>query len=128
VSERYPYPSSEGVRSIAVDIILTLVTCGLYGLYWQYKQMETLNAWLGREDFSFGLWLLLSLVTCGIFAVYYEYKMAKGINEIQEDNNLRVNRDLALICILLAIFGLGIVSLAIQQSEINKFYDATADV
>ena len=58
---------------------------------------------------------------------YYEYKMAQGINEIQETNNLRVSSDLPLICILLSVFGFGIVSLAIQQSEINKFYNETAD-
>jgi hypothetical protein len=123
----YPHPKHEGVRSIVADLLLSIVTCGLYGLYWQYKQMETLNAWLRRADFSFLLWLLLSIVTCGIFAMYYEYKMAQGINEIQENNNLRVARDLPLICLLLAIFGLMFVSLAIQQSEINKFYGATSD-
>ncbi len=127
MSSGYPYPPSLGVRSIVVDIILTLVTCGIWGLYWQYKQMEALNAWLRRNDYSFALWFLLSLVTCGIFAIYYEYKMAQGINEIQETNNLRVSSDLPLICILLSVFGFGIVSLAIQQSEINKFYNETAD-
>jgi Zn-dependent protease with chaperone function len=123
----YPFPEYEGVRSIVTDLLLTIITCGLYGLYWQYKQMETLNGWLRRNDFSFGLWLLLSIITCGIFAVYYEYKMAKGINEIQEQNNMRLAGDLPLICLLLTIFGMGFVSLAIQQSEINKFYGATRD-
>lgn len=123
----YPHPAYEGVRSIVVDLLLTVITCGLYGLYWQYKQMETLNAWLRRKDFSFGLWLLLSIITCGIFAIYYEYKMAKGINEIQELNNMRIASDLPIICLILSIFGLAFVSLAIQQLEINKFYGATSD-
>jgi len=123
----HPYPQHEGIRSIPVDLILTIITCGIYGLYWQYKQMEALNGWLRRQDFSFLLWLLLSIITCGIFAMYYEYKMAKGINEIQEQNNFRVAGDLPLICLLLTIFGLGFVSLAIQQLEINKFYGATGD-
>lgn len=123
----YPYAPDKGVRSIPLDLVLTIITCGLYGLYWQYKQMETLNSWLRRADFSFGLWLLLSIITCGIFAMYYEYKMAKGINEIQEQNHLRVAGDLPLICLLLSIFGLVFVSLAIQQLEINKFYGSTAD-
>jgi len=123
----YPYPASLGVRSIVTDLILTIITCGIYGLYWQYKQMETLNNWLRREDYNFWIWLILSIITCGIFALYYEYKMAKGIIEIQEQNSLRVSRELPLICVLLAIFSLGIVSLAIQQSEINKFYGETRD-
>jgi len=123
----YPYPEHEGIRSIGLGILFTILTCGIYGLYWQYKQMETLNAWLKRDDFSFWVWFLLSIITCGIFAIYYEYKMAKGINEIQEDNGFRVNSDLAVICILVSLFGLWIASQAIQQSAINRFYDETSD-
>jgi hypothetical protein len=123
----YPFPHSEAVRGIALGIVLTLLTCGIYGLYWQYKQMATLNAWLGRDDFSFAMWFFLGILTCGIFQIYYEYKMAKGINEIQELEGMRVNSELALISLLLALFGLGIVSLAIQQSDINLFYDETGD-
>ncbi|MHC4608488.1 MAG: DUF4234 domain-containing protein, partial [Planctomycetota bacterium] len=93
-----PHPASRGVISIGLGIVLTMLTCGIYGLYWQYRQIETLNAWLGRREFSFWVWLLLSLLTCGIFAVYYEYKMSMGINEIQRENGFSVNKDLALIC------------------------------
>ncbi|MEJ2246291.1 MAG: hypothetical protein P8Y80_09495 [Acidobacteriota bacterium] len=74
----YPYSKNDGVRNIALDLILTI-------------------------------------------------KMAQGINEIQEENNLREAKDLPLICLLLAIFQLVFVSLAIQQLEINKFYGATSD-
>ena len=109
----YPYPMADGTRSIALGIIFSLLTCGIYSLYWQYKQMITLNGWLGRTNYRFGLWLLLCIITCGIFALYYEYKMAVGINEIQENNGLQVNNDLAVICVLLAFFGIDIASLAI---------------
>lgn len=124
----HPYPRADGVRSIALGIIFSLLTCGIYSLYWQYKQMETLNGWLGRTDYRFWLWLLLCILTCGIFALYYEYKMAIGINEVQANNGLTVNNSLAVICVLFAIFGLGIASLAIQQWEINKFYNVHEDV
>ena len=30
---QYPYPESEGRRSIVIGILATLVTCGIYGLY-----------------------------------------------------------------------------------------------
>ena len=124
----YPYPRADGVRSIVFGIIFSLLTCGLYSLYWQYKQMATLNSWLGRTDYRFWLWFFLSLLTCGIFALYYEYKMAKGINEVQANNGWNVSSDLAVICVLLTIFGVGIASLAIQQNEINKFYNVREDV
>ncbi len=67
------------------------------------------------------------ILTCSIFEIYYEYKMAQGINEIQENNGLRANRELALICVLVSIFSLGVAATAIQQWEINKFYGESAD-
>jgi hypothetical protein len=113
----------DGRDSIGLYIVLSIFTCGLFALYWQYRQMCTLNAWLGRQEYSFIMWFLLSIITCGIYGIYYEYKMSKGINEIQERNSLHVNNDLAVLSILLTIFGLGLVSIAIQQADINKFYD-----
>lgn len=123
-----PWPRSEAVVNIAAGVILTLITCGLYGLFWQYKQMETLNAWLGRPRFDFWTWLLLSLITCGLYAIYYEYKMAQGINDVQHARGMRVQNDLGVLCVLLSAFGLWIVSLAVQQSAIDGFYDHHEDL
>lgn len=133
MSKPPPQPSASpsappgAVVSIAVGIILTLITCGIYGLVWQYKQMSALNSFLGRQEYSFGLWLVVSIVTCGVFAMYYEYKMALGINEIKEMHQRRIDSNLPLICLLLSLFALGIVSLAIQQSEINQLCNTSAD-
>ena len=122
---QYPYPESEGRRGIVIGILVSLITCGIYGLYWQYKQMATLNAWLKRDAYSFSLWFFLSIITCGIFGIYYEYKMANGINEVQADNDLVFDSNLPIICVLLAIVGIGIASLAIQQYQINRLYERT---
>jgi|TARA_B100001964_G_scaffold178254_1_gene196560 hypothetical protein len=116
-----PLPESEGVISVGTSVILSIITCGIYGLVWQYKQMKVLNSWLNRKEYSFGKWLLLSIITCGIYGVYNEYKMARGIIEVQQQNKLLVN-NVATICLIMTLIGLGIVSMAIQQSEINKFY------
>ena len=45
-----PLPESEGVISVWTSVILTIITCGMYGLVWQYKQMKVLNSWLNRKD------------------------------------------------------------------------------
>ena len=98
--QNHPYPMADGVRSIALGIIFSLLTCGIYSLYWQYKQMVTLNAWLGRTDYRFWLWFFLSILTCGIFGIYYEYKMAVGINDIQTNNSLLVSNYLPVTCVI----------------------------
>ncbi len=98
--DQYPYPEYDAVRSILAGILLSLITCGIYGLYWQYKQMETLNAWLKRDEYSFWQWFFFYLLTCGIYGIYYEYRMASGINEVQENNKLRVDTSLPATCVL----------------------------
>lgn len=115
------------VKNIAVAIVLTLITCGLYGLVWQYRQIEAVNHFLGRKEFDFWMWLILSLITCGIFAMYYEYKMADALNDIKERLGRRFDGNLPFICLLLSIFGLGLVSLAIQQNEINLLCNVSSD-
>ncbi len=127
MQNQYPYPEYEGRRNIVSGILLSIITCGIYSLYWQYKQMDTLNAWLGRDDYSFILWLLLTFFTCGIFGLYYEYKMATGINEIQTNRGMYADTSLPIICVLLALFGVGIASIAIQQYHINRFYGDYSD-
>ena len=124
---QHPYPEFEGRRSIVTGILITLITCGIYGLYWQFKQMATLNAWLGRNEYSFWLWFFLCILTCGIFGLYYEYKMACGINEVQTNKGMYVDQNLPILCIVLALFGVGIASLAIQQYQINKLYGDSSD-
>ena len=115
----YPTPNPDAAVNIAVGIILTIVTCGLFAIYWQYKQITALNELYGRKEFDFFLWFVLSFVTCGLFGIYYEYKMADGINEAKSMRGLRVDTNLPVICLLLSLLGFYIVSMAIQQSEIN---------
>ena len=124
---QYPYPEFEGRRSIVTSILVTIITCGIYGIYWQFKQMATLNAWLGRNEYSFWLWFFLCILTCGIFGIYYEYKMACGINEVQANKGMYVDQNLPILCVVLALFGVGIASLAIQQYQINKLYGDSSD-
>ena len=118
-----PVPSGEAVVSIGMGVFLTLLTCGIYSLFWQARQFRVLNAWLGRREYSFWSWLGLSLITCGIYGIYSEYQMAKSILEIQRKREWYTNPSLATLCVAVSIIGLPIASMAIQQEEINKFYN-----
>ena len=106
------------VRNIAVDIILSFVTCGLYNLYWQYKQIDALNDILKQEKYSFLMWFLLTIVTCGLYHIYHEYRMSTDLAEAAG----REGSNDGIIAIVLALFGLWIVVDAIQQSQINAHY------
>ena len=116
-------PRDEAVHGIVAGLILIIITCGLYDLYWNAKQMRTINGLLEREELFFWTWLFISILTYGIFHLYYEYKMALALMEIQEKYGARVDEHLHIISLLLSLFGFSIVVDAIHQNEINKVYE-----
>jgi hypothetical protein len=120
-----PVPREEAFVSIGTGIFLTLLTCGIYSLFWQARQFRVLNAWLGRREYSFWSWFGLCLITCGFYGIYSEYQMAKSILEIQRKREWHTDPNLATLCAAVSMCGFPIASMAIQQEEINKFYNPT---
>ncbi len=120
----YPIAREDAASNIATDIVFSLITCGIYNLFWQARQFRALNAFKGSEEFRFWSWFFLTLITCGIYHVYTQYRMGAVITEINRKIGNPPNENLALISLLLSIFGLVLVADAIQQSEINGFFDA----
>lgn len=65
-------------RSLFIYIILSIVTCGIYGLYFIYKLAEDANEMCfddGEKTPGLGMYILLSLVTCGFYSYYWLYKL-----------------------------------------------------
>ncbi|HEV7734030.1 MAG TPA: DUF4234 domain-containing protein [Candidatus Binatia bacterium] len=120
----YPIAREDAASSIPTDIILSIVTCGIYNLFWQARQFRALNAFIGKEEFRFWSWFFLTLITCGIYHVYTQYRMGLVITEVNTRVGRPPNENLALISLLLSVFGLVLVADAIQQSEINGWFDA----
>jgi len=106
-------------RSVGVCIILTLITCGIYGLYWFYKLTEEIN--IASEDHSIspGAALLFTILTCGIYGIYWSYKMGKNMSKAQFLRGMSRD-DNSILYLILSIFGLSIVVYAILQSELNS--------
>lgn len=108
--------------NIALDIVLSFITCGIYYFFWQARQFKAVNHMLGQERYKFGLWFILTLVTCGLYNIYYEYFLAQGLTEAQEKHGLPKSKDLPVLSLVLTIVGLNVVADAIQQNEINKYF------
>jgi hypothetical protein len=105
--------------SIPLYLVLTILTLGIFNLYWNYRQMQSCNEMLDRDEFSFVLWLLLVIVTCGLYHFYYQYKMGAAINEIQERHDLPFTEGLPVLSLVAAVLGVGIVADCIHQHELN---------
>jgi hypothetical protein len=112
-------------RNIAVCIILSIVTCGLYGIYWWITITDdVVTANKGKEySTSGGVAFLLTLITCGIYGIYWYYKMGKALYIAKTDKGMPAT-DNSLLYLLLGIFGLGIISECLMTDELNKIADA----
>lgn len=110
-------------RGLVVTLLLTFVTCGIWGLVVQYLMGVELNRHRGKEEVNPGLDLLLSVVTCGLWMIFVMYRYPKVLHEITLDEELPPV-DVSLPCILLTIFGFGIVALLILQDALNKHWDS----
>lgn len=113
-------------RSIGLCIVLSIITCGIYGIYWFIVLTNDTNELSGHsaDGTSGGVAFLLTLVTCGIYGFFWCYKMGERINEAKTMRNMPSDSNLGIICLLLSVFGLGIVSYALFQNEINKIETA----
>ena len=111
-------------RSIAVSIVLSIVTCGIYTLYWLYCLVTDLNTASGEvEDTSGGLVILLSIVTCSIYQLYWFYKAGAKVNKICYLDGRPQDSSAGILYLILSLFGFGIVSMALIQNELNKVAD-----
>jgi len=109
-------------RNIALDLILTLLLCGLWNLVVQHSQIRTLNYLLKTERYSFWKVYLLSLLTCGIYLIFFEYKKAVDLSTLLGKDS---DSD-PILAVVLSIFGLSLIYDAIAQSKINTILDQQA--
>ena len=69
-------------RGIASYIILSIITCGIYGYYFIYRMAHDVNLACdgdGENTTGLGMFIVLSLVTCGFYAYYWYYKLGNRL-------------------------------------------------
>ncbi|MCL2322622.1 MAG: DUF4234 domain-containing protein [Oscillospiraceae bacterium] len=108
------------VRSPVIVLLLGIVTCGIYYLYWLYITATELKAYTNRGDINPGLDLVLCIL-CFPYQIYWFYKYSKIIYE-EQMKLTSVATDNSIINVILSIFGLGIVSAIIMQSDLNNLW------
>ena len=88
--------------------------------------MRAWNQLLGFQKYGFWKWLILSILTLGLYHIYHEYIMGADMLEIQQRFNKPLSNGLPLISVLLAVFGVPIISDAIQQYELHRLYEVAS--
>ena len=109
-------------KNIATMIILSIVTCGIYGIIWFINMVNDVNTVCQDEQSSQsgGTVFLLTLITCGIYGIYYFYQCGKRMEKAGQKHGVQI-ADNSVVYLLLGIFGLQIVNYCLVQSDLNKF-------
>lgn len=116
------YNSSIPNRNIVVCILLSIITCGIYGIIWFIELVNDLNyASDSSDDTSGGIVFLLSLITCGIYGMYWFYKASEKVNALKRKKGLNTDSSLGILYLLLAIFGFSIINYCLIQNELNNY-------
>ena len=108
-------------RNIALCIIFTIITLGIYGIYWFVKLHNEAKIVAGEsEGTSAGVAFLLTLITCGIYGFYWNYKQGEKLDQACANRGLPTSSR-AVVYLVLSIFALSIISYALMQDTINQF-------
>lgn len=110
-------------RSPVAILLLSIVTCGIYGWYVIYQISREVRDFRGDASVDPGLELLLCIITCGIYTIYWQYKYSKYIYEMELRVGVVGASDISFLLVILSIVRLGLVSLMLQQTELNRVWD-----
>ena len=71
--------------SVGKTVILSIVTLGIYAIYWGYKLTKDINE-LCKDKMkplpNYFLAIFLSIITLGLYGAYWSYQVAKRLYEI----------------------------------------------
>lgn len=102
-------------RNIALCIVFTLLTCGIYAIYWMYTINEAARIVNPNEwHTDGGLVILFTILTCGIYGVYWNYQMGKAFRVLPYAS------DNSILYLVLSLLELSIINYCLIQNDINN--------
>ncbi|MEI0697616.1 DUF4234 domain-containing protein [Brachyspira intermedia] len=115
------------VRSVPMLVVLSIVTCGIYYLYWIYKTTDEIKNFMEREDINPALELILVLVTCNIYSLYWYYKYGKIVYlEMTAKVGMDNSEDSTVLLVILGLL-VNFVAGAIMQDKLNAIWNSIDD-
>lgn len=103
-------------------ILLSLVTCGFYGIYWLYKVSEETQNYSGEQEMTPVVDLLLCIFV-PFYSLYWVYKQSQKITRMQAKAGLPPRDEAILHTVLMLVFG--VITIFMFQDNLNKIWDAS---
>jgi len=102
-----------------VVLILGIITCGLYLIYWNIKMAEVLNAVNNKEVISPTIAIVTGCYGLNLF--FYWLVGRDALPKVYELTG-QPNKDDSVLLLILGLF-FPMISAMIVQSEVNKLYN-----
>lgn len=116
-------------RSGGMVVLLTIVTCGIYKLFWLYRTTDELRAATGDTSLNPGIDVLLTVVTCGLWGVFVEFRNVQKIHAVlaSRDPGRKDQSQTVLILFLASFIVLvtWLVASYVVQEEFNALAKAS---
>lgn len=108
-------------RNPIVSILLSIITCGIYELYWMCTITDDVDNVTNNPTKRNGIVvILLTIITCGIYGIYYWYQNGKLMEEANEKNGVKGNSN-AVLFLILSIIGFSIINYVLVQIDLNTY-------
>ena len=116
-------------REPVVVLLLSLITCGIYLIFWYSKTYDELADITGKTPTGneFITDLLLVIVTCGVWGIYVDYQIGLQLEDMQRERGMPTS-DIKTIAIVLDIAQYiagftGIITNVILTDYFNKIIE-----
>ncbi len=109
-------------RSVVTVIILTIITCGIYGLYWYYKTMEEMYNAGGKSLGNLTPIIQFVLLFFYVGGVIFAINADDNINEVKARMGISPSDQKIAYILLELVFPIAV--LALVQNEMNQLADA----
>ena len=107
-------------RNVALCVIFTIITCGIYGFYWMAQINNCANELADPPKRTRGgVAVLLTIVTLGVYGFYWAYRMG-GLLDAALAKRSMPTQNRSVMYLILAVIQLGFVGWILMQSTINS--------
>ncbi len=112
-------------RNFVMFLVLSIVTCGIYGIYFFYvlaNDVNTICEGDGETTTSYVVAFLLSIITCGIYMWFWYYKLGNRLynNAARYNTQIDESGTTVLLWMILGSFLAGIGIFIGQYFIINN--------
>ncbi len=113
-------------RDVVPRVVLTIVTCGIFGLYWIYTLTRDIHELSGKPQTGSPIQaVIFSVLTCGLYFLYWVYKISGELVETRREMGLALDPvEKSMYAIVIVIMTFMATGFSILESVVDTIAGA----